>query len=144
MLNAACYLWLFRNTHDMKSVTFTFKSFTWLKPTKMIAEKETNCWIDCEKCYSSIKLLKDTFEWMNSNETENSKRWNIKQQKHQNLCYILCFSAKIPILSSPFGLLPVQVSSSCSGLPYRTSLLIQHWNIANKPASLPALSALPG
>ena len=33
------------------------------KPTKMIAEQENNFWKDCEKRYSSIKVLKDkTFE----------------------------------------------------------------------------------
>ena len=32
------------------------------EPTKMIAEQESNFWKVCEKCYSSIKLLKDSFE----------------------------------------------------------------------------------
>ena len=32
------------------------------KSTQMIAEQENNFWKDCEKHYSSIKLLKDTFE----------------------------------------------------------------------------------
>ena len=31
------------------------------KPTKMTAEQQNNFWKDCEKCYSLIKLLKDTF-----------------------------------------------------------------------------------
>ena len=31
------------------------------KPTKMTAEQENNFWKDGEKCYSLIKLLKDTF-----------------------------------------------------------------------------------
>ena len=32
------------------------------KPTKMIAEQENNYWKDCGRRYSSIKLLKDTFD----------------------------------------------------------------------------------
>ena len=32
------------------------------KQTKMIAQQENNFWKDCEKCYPSIKLLKDTFK----------------------------------------------------------------------------------
>ena len=32
------------------------------KPTKMIAEQENNFWKDCEKRYSSVKSLMDTFE----------------------------------------------------------------------------------
>ena len=32
------------------------------KPTKMIAEQENNFCKDCEKRYSSIKLLNDTSE----------------------------------------------------------------------------------
>ena len=32
------------------------------RPTKMTAEHENKFWEDFEKCYSSIKLLKDTFE----------------------------------------------------------------------------------
>ena len=32
------------------------------KPMKMIAEQENNFWKDCEKRYSFIKLLKDTFK----------------------------------------------------------------------------------
>ena len=32
------------------------------KPPKMIAEQENNFSKNCEKHYSSIKLLKDTFE----------------------------------------------------------------------------------
>ena len=34
------------------------------KPMKMIEEQETNFWKDCQKRYSSIKMLKDTFELM--------------------------------------------------------------------------------
>ena len=30
------------------------------KPMKMIAEQGNNVWKDCEKCYFSTKLLKDT------------------------------------------------------------------------------------
>ena len=40
----------------------------------MIAEQENNFLKDCEKRYSSIKLMKDAFEWMNLNEIEQSKR----------------------------------------------------------------------
>ena len=29
---------------------------------RMLAEQENNCWKDCEKRFSSIKLLEDTFE----------------------------------------------------------------------------------
>ena len=31
------------------------------KPARMIAEQENDFWKDCEKCYSSIQLLKDIF-----------------------------------------------------------------------------------
>ena len=40
------------------------------KPTKMTAQQENNFWKDCEQLY----LLKDTFEWMNLNETEHLRR----------------------------------------------------------------------
>ena len=32
------------------------------KPMKLIAEQENHFWKDCDKRYSSIKLLKDVFE----------------------------------------------------------------------------------
>ena len=44
------------------------------KPIRMIAEQQNNFWKNCEKGYSSIKLLKDTFKLMNLNEIEYSKR----------------------------------------------------------------------
>ena len=44
------------------------------KPTNMIAEQEHNFCKNCEKYYSSIKLLKDTFDLMNLNEIEHSNR----------------------------------------------------------------------
>ena len=44
------------------------------KPTKMIAKQENNFWKDCKKRLTSIKLLRDSFELMNLNETEHSKR----------------------------------------------------------------------
>ena len=37
------------------------------KSTKMMAEHENNVWNNCEKRYSYIKLLKNTFEWTNLN-----------------------------------------------------------------------------
>ena len=42
------------------------------KPTKMITEQENNFWKDCEKRYSPIKLLKDTFERIKLNKIEHS------------------------------------------------------------------------
>ena len=47
----------------------------------MIVEQENSFWKDCEKRYSSIKLLKDAFEWMKLNEIEHSKDQNIERQK---------------------------------------------------------------
>ena len=40
----------------------------------MIAEQESNFWNDCDKRHFSTKLLKNTFQWMNLNEIEISKR----------------------------------------------------------------------
>ena len=49
--------------YDMKSAGFTFRSFMRLiQANKMIAQQENDFWEDCKKRYSSIKLLKHTFE----------------------------------------------------------------------------------
>ena len=49
----------------------------------MIAEQENKFWKDCEKGYSSIQLMKKTFEWINLNEIEHSKHFqNIECQKY--------------------------------------------------------------
>ena len=44
------------------------------EPNKVDTEQENNFWKDCEKLYSSTKLLKDISERINLNETERSKR----------------------------------------------------------------------
>ena len=38
------------------------------KQMKMIAEQQNNFWKDFDKRYSSIKLVIDTFDWMNLTE----------------------------------------------------------------------------
>ena len=73
-----------RNILDTKNAKFIFRSFTWLNQ----ANENNNFWKDCEKRYSSIKLLKDTFEWMNEFE------WNwtfnaLKPQKALFQCQIM-------------------------------------------------------
>ena len=45
-----------------------------IKPTKKIAVQENGFRKDCEKHYSTIKLLKDIFELKNLKETEHQKR----------------------------------------------------------------------
>ena len=90
------------------------------KPMKMTAEQENNFWKDCGKRYSSIKLLKDIFEWMNLNEIWNIQSVNISIAK--TYLYIFCFSAKSSDFWSPLRLLSWTLSSPLSGPPYITAL----------------------
>ena len=57
----------------------------------MIAEEENHFWTDCEKRYFSVKLSKDTFEWVNLNEIEHS---NFTTSNTKICLYVFCFSAK--------------------------------------------------
>ena len=80
-------------------------------PSKMIAEQENNFWKECEKRYSSIKLLKDTFAWMNLNEIEDSK---FKASEHR--------TPKMPTFICIYPVLVATPSSPSSWLPYKTAL----------------------
>ena len=56
----------------IKCARFTYRSLRdSVKPTKRIAVRENKFWKDCEKRYFSVK---NTFDWMNLNEIERSKR----------------------------------------------------------------------
>ena len=55
---AACGLEIFMTRKVLGSLSEV--SHDSAKPMKMIAKQENNFWKDCEKRYSSIKLLKNT------------------------------------------------------------------------------------
>ena len=66
----------------IKCERFTHRSSSdSVKPTKRIAVRENKFWKDCEKRYFSTKLLRNTFDWMNLNEIEHSKRYKTLNTK---------------------------------------------------------------
>ena len=57
---AACGLGIFMTRKVLDSLSDVLRDST--KSTQKIAEQKNNFWKDCEKRYSSVKLLKGTFE----------------------------------------------------------------------------------
>ena len=82
------------------------------------SRQENNFWKDCEKIFPSMKLLKDTFELIDLNEINHSKR---TAKNTKIYLYIFCFSAKSSTFSSPFRLVSLTATSPYSGLPYKTT-----------------------